>query len=251
LVIANENRNSKDFKKLIDIYNSILDIDPSNQDALNAKEEIIPKAATYISDIFSRAQTEFRNKNYIRTELLCSEVLRIEPDDENAKRLLIRSEQLRLDYAQQLWQQGDEALKNKEYNNAKDLFLKAIQNNSSKAQYAQSLQQAEEKLAAQKKYQTANELVNESQFNQAEKLISELLEKYPGEKQYLDLLATFQQKKSRMVTFLLQDGIRLYSQDKLEDALKKFDELLKIDKENQIGNDYKTRIQEKILALKK
>jgi len=251
LVIANENRNSKDFKKLIDIYNSILDRDPSNQEAFDAKEEILPKAATYISDIFSRAQTEFRKKNYIRTEFLCSEMLRIEPDDEKAKGLLIRSRQSRLDYAQELWQQGDEVLKNKKYNNAKDLFLKAIQNNSSKAQYVQSLRLAEEKLAAQIKYQTANELLNDSQFNQAEKIISELLEKYPDEKQYLDLLYTFQQRKSLVVTSLLQGGIRLYSQNKLEDALKKFDKLLEIDKENQIGNDYKIRIQEKILALKK
>lgn len=251
LLIAKEKEKLKQYTEAISVYGKILNIDPENGVARNALNDIRPKVESYIAGLFDRANKSFNAGEYFNTEALCRNILRIDPEKTAARELRNRSREKRRSRADELWQQGLKYSADDKYKLAGDLFREAIRLNGKQDKYVKALREAKLKAEKKSNWLEVNRLLESNQFVAAEKLIDELLLKYPDNLTYQEFRKKIRLKHERYATMLLQEGIRLYSQEKYQEAVKKFDQLLKINPQNQTAQEYRKRIKEKIQALKK
>lgn len=251
LLIAKEKEKLKQYTGAISAYGKILNIDPENSAARNALSDIHPKVESYLAGLSDQANKSFKAGEYFNTEALCRKILRIDPEKTAARELRIRSREKRKSRADDLWQQGLKVYADKKYKAAINLFQAAIRLNGRQDKYVKALQEAKLKADTKSKWLTVNRLLESNQYVAAEKLIDELLLKYPQNRTYQESRQKIKLKHRRYATMLLQEGIRLYSQEKYQEAVKKFEQLLKINPQNRTAQEYRKRIIEKMQALKK
>jgi len=235
----------------IDNYSSILELDAQNKEARLALSELKPRVEAHINELHAQAQAAVQNQNYYRAEAIYRDILLLRPNDDKTMQLLRKSRQSRTELAKSFYQKGERAMQRQLDDEALQYYRRAVELDRNEDQYATASQRVEKRLELKKKWQAANKAFQDNNFVLAESLTLELLNRDPNVPEYLDFLAQVRTAKARYGTFLLQNGIHLYSQEKYDEAIRTFDQLLEIDQENQTAQEYKKRIQEKIRALEK
>jgi hypothetical protein len=237
------------YKQATELYGAVLRLDPNNEEARKAIEMLNPRMAAQLSTLFGRAEDAFEKRNFKTAESLCTEILRSNPDNAKARRLLSRSRSARLGLAARYAALGDSALDVEDNRFALEYYTKARDLNPRAVEYKSALERIAENIDWNQKWQEAQSSLARSDFNRAEQLASQLVSMKPERQDIIDFIDQVKTAKDQHITLLLQEGIHFYSEKQYAQAMNKFDELLKIDPNNQTASEYRKRSEEKKRAL--
>jgi tetratricopeptide (TPR) repeat protein len=249
--LAMDSRARQEYDAAIRYYQAVLEIDPGNALAQSALDTLRPMVEAYVQELYRKARTEFKRENYTWAENLCQQILRIRNDFEQARRFLKEIRSTKRTLARRLAAQAEEAVQKGRTEVALRLLRKASRLDPKNARYKGRLRQLEQIAARQEQWRKAQKAFENNDFNLAEKIVVDLLAADPNRREYAQFLSKVRTSKNRYITFLLQNGIQLYSREEYKEAIRTFDRLLKLDPDNKTAKEYRRRTQEKIRALER
>lgn len=249
LSVANELEKSNNFIGAVNLYTEILELDRENRQARQAINLLKPQFNLHISNIYSRAEAAFRNKNYLLAESLCSNILKIQNDYQLAKDLRLRSRTGRLNLAQKFVTLGDSAYVVEDDSSALVYYRSARELNPGNNSYSRLVNRSQIRIEKEQKWQQAQKAFLENNYLLAEELTIGLMSAEPENQEYAAYVSRIRSAKNRKITQLLQRGIQQYSQKQYQAAADTFDELIKLDPDHQTAKEYRRRTVDIITAL--
>jgi len=248
---AREAEQQKDYVRAAQNYANVLQLDPDAAVARDALKRLNPLIRAQIQKLLKRAETALKSDELTVAENLARKALRLEGEGDQARNLLQRIARRKKKLAAELAAEARLAFQNGHTQQAVLLYRRSLKLDPGNKVLAQRLKLAESRLDTEQRWMQAQAAFDANDFDQAEKIVVDLLAEHPDRKDYRNFLQKIRVSKSRYVTFLLQNGIHLYSQEKYAEAIRTFDRLLAVDPANQTAREYKKRTEEKIRALER
>ena len=194
--------------------------------ALNekAKAEAEKKAEAERQSKLDEARRALENGDYDKAQKILNELLKSNPDDPEAKRLLNQTQEAKKDAA---LKEAEEAIKNGDYEKAQRILNELLRDNPNDSDTKSLMNQmVQEKARAeterQKKLDEAREAIKNGDYDKAQKILNELLKDNPDDataKSLLDLAAKEKAAKEAMRQNKLrqaQEALRNGDYDKAE-----------------------------------
>ena len=233
------------------LYLSILQLDPADSASKAALKRLNPLIQARIEDLLNRAGKALKSDRLALAEELARQAVRLSGGQKQARQMLKQIAVRKKKRAAEWALEGRQALQAGHTQQAVTLFRRALKYDPDNKALADQMKKARLRLDREQRWLQAQAAFEANDFDQAERIVVDLLAERPDRKEYRDFLQKIRVSKSRYVTFLLQNGIHLYSQEKYAEAIRTFDRLLAVDPANQTAREYKKRTEEKIRALER
>ena len=202
--------------------------------ALNekARAEAEKKAEADRQAKLDEARRALENGDYDKAQKILNELLKSNPDDPEAKRLLNQAQEAKKDAA---LKEAEEAIKNGDFEKAQkilnDLLKDNPNDNDTKALMNQMVQEkAKAETERQKKLDEAREAIKNGDYDKAQKILNELLKDNPDDataKSLLDFAAKEKAAKEAMRQNKLREAQEAIRNGDYDKAQKILDDLLK------------------------
>lgn len=259
-----------EYVKAIGLYKIALLLDPENEHIKYKLTEIQKSEIEYNKNLelmlHIQAAREYHNKEqYLEAIQEWSKALMIDPDNIEAKeglkldQELLKQQQLK-QKINELLAKGIEQFMNSEYLNAKETFNKVLEldpNNQTAKDYLKKIDEILSKIANQKIIEDEAEkhfilgvnFFNNKDYNSALNEFNITLDLKPDHQKaieyknkILEILEKLRKEQesanNEKIQKLLNEGIKFYKAGEFELAIEKFNEVLKLDPENEYAQEY-------------
>ena len=249
--VAKQAETQGNYAQAIRIYHRIVTIHPGDGESELALKRLEPIVEDQVQKLLKRARAALKRGSLEAAEQAVRRCLALKGGDEQALALSRKIKERKKMRAAELAARADALLQNGKVAQAVEELDRAVRYDPRNSVYRQKLKEARAKLDKKLRWQKAQDALAANEFDKAEKIVVDLLAAEPDNQQYAAFLKKLRTAKTRYVTFLLQNGIHLYSEEKYAEAVQTFNRLLAVDPANQTAMEYKKRTEEKIRALER
>lgn len=230
-------------------YKAILDKEPNHSGAKAGADEAQAHLTVYVSQVYTRAETLYRNGDTENARRLFTQVLEINPAHAGARRYMEAINTSLSLPLQRLWERA------RAYANASD-WTNCLQSVDSLLQARPQMAEAQQLRRRVFSALTADQLMDlartsylQSQFSEASALAMEALKKNPNHAAAQNLYSQSQKRIAAQVDEWYNRGIKLYTEEKYRSAIVEWDKVLAVNPDHEGAKDYKRRAQERLDAL--
>jgi tetratricopeptide (TPR) repeat protein len=235
------------------LYLEVLQKDPDNETTRQRLERLKPQVSEYLKTKSSEGMEQLRKGNYARARESFSRVLSLDPENSEAKRGM---QELRNSIANEIalnLSKGDEAMQKSEWKVAFDFYSQVLKTDPQNDRASQGKGKAQSMLEVssliaqgQTKMQAVPpDFVNAiASFESALRLDSN---NQVAQNALKDAIRKLDEEVERKYL----EGISLFAKDQYQEAIDKWNEVLKMKPNHQGALDYKQQANERVRALKK
>lgn len=266
LELAKKYLSQKEYGRTISTLRDVLNINPSNEEAIDLMNKAKKMVAEDVKRIYEEALSLFKkNKNRESLEK-CNIALKLNPEHKPTLQLKEENEKIlkdlfaeefqdkqRKEEAEVLFNGGLESYKNANWVDAIDKFkrsYKLVKNPETKKYLDDAEKQLKEsKLTAKKRKESDVHLklgLKHMKRNKIKKAIDEFekaVNLYPDNQEAQENLNIAREKYDSMVQIPLEKGKTALRENRLGDAIDSFKKVLKIDKDNEIAKQFLKKSQ--------
>ena len=199
-----------DYGKAEQILGSLLKNNPGDSDAKNllkqAQDGKAKKEAERQSKL-KEAENAIKNGDYDKAQKILNELLKDNPGDSDAKKLLKQSQDEKAKSEAERkskLKEAEDAIKNGDYDKAQKILNELLKDNPNDsdakkllAQSKDAKEKADAEKAKQEKLARAQKLIDEGKFDEAEKLLNEVLKDNPNDAKAKELLGKTKDEKAQ------------------------------------------------------
>jgi len=249
LTVADSFENRREYVEATKKYIQVIKLDNKNEIARSKIKKLRPQIKGFVENKFHEALRYFGEEKFDKAEEAFFLVLSIDPEHNGASRYLAKLGDERNQKVMEYVNEGENYFDKRDWQRALDSYNKAFKLNPNNSKIVQKKKDTEKKLTIFYLQKEARRKFNAEEFIAAVKIYEEILQLEPhnnvAKKEYSECKVKIQKK----VKNYFNDGIKLYTLDKYEDAIKKWDQALKLDPTHKRSSEYKQRALEKIQAL--
>ena len=231
----------KSFGRVLDLYLQVLDLDPKNQDAQVGVARLNKFVKKQDSSYLKKSLAALRKKDFKTAERYVKSVLRVSPQNRKAMRLRNQINQAKITLFNELTDKGDAALQAQHLKSALRNYKMAASIFPGNRKIQRTIEQVKNRVELEKKLQVGILAFNERNYAQAIDYFTKVLDVEPSNEVAANYLKDSKKGLSNQVKSLLQKGIEKYSQEDYRAAIKIFSNLLKLDPENKVAQEYYSR----------
>ena len=232
-------------------YVEVLQLDPDNETARLRIDNLRPRVELFIQGKLDEGATFLKNENFVKARQSFSTVLSIDPNHKDAKSYMVRLRNAIGDRISQYLAQADDYMLRGDWANASESYARVLsldpQNNRAN----------QGKLEAQTQSEIASLMTRGQQEIEANNILEGIamferaLKNDPSNEKTRAALKAARDKLKEKVEALFLEGISLYTNDRYQDAIKKWEEVLRLDANHKGALEYKQQADERIRALQK
>jgi tetratricopeptide (TPR) repeat protein len=230
-------------------FKSILDVDPNHVNAKAGLDEAQAHLTVYVNQLYSRAETMYRNGDTENAKRLFTELLEINSSHAGARRYLEAINTSLSLPLQRLWERARGYANASDWGNCLQSVDSLLQVRPQMAEAQQLRRRIFTALTADQLMEMARKRYLQSQFVEASALTMEALKKNPNHAAAQNLYNQSQKRVTAQVDEWFNRGIKLYTEEKYRSAIAEWDKVLAVNPDHEGAKDYKRRAQERMDAL--
>lgn len=250
LTVAESFENRREYVEATKKYIQVIKLDNKNKIAKLKVKKLRPKIKGFVENKLHEALRYFREENFDKAEEAFSLVLSVDPEHNGASRYLAKLGDVRNQKAMEYVNEGENYFDKHDWQRALNFFNKALMLNPNNSKVVQKKKDSEKKLKIFYLRKDARTNFIAEEFIAAVEIYEEILQLEPHNNVAKKELAQCKVKIHEKVRDYFNDGIKLYTLEKYEDAIKKWDQALELDLTHKRSAEYKQRALERIKALK-
>jgi len=232
-------------------YLQVLRIDSQNPTAQSRIDVLRPRVARAVNERFNEGMRYYREGDYRRAQRILAGVLSIDPKHKAAKLNLAKIKQERREQVKHLLATADEALRKNDYEQARKLYAEVLQIDPDNERAKAANDEIALKVKTDGLLERARKLVMAQDYVKAIDVYHDALGLQPGNNAVKLELADAEKLLAEALEKRFNHGIRLYTQDRYEEAIKVMDEILSINPQHRGAREYRRQASERLKALKK
>lgn len=238
------------FNNAANLYQRVLNQDPSNLRARNKLIEIRPKVDEFLNQQNNEAVKHFKNGSINKAITLLNTILTVAPNHTNAKNNLIKVRRERSRLVNAYVQRGDSLMAIEEYKAAKSQFNKALQFLPDHDAALKGVLRVNELNSFDDRIQLALQMGRDGDYFEAYNLLKTLVGQNPNNKKAVSEYAAAKKQIEKIADNHFNKGIKFYTEDNYEDAIKELNLVLKYEPKHDGAVEYIQKSQERLQALK-
>jgi len=232
-------------------YLEVLNRDKDNRIAKARIANLRPRVDDLIDKKYRQAKAYFQEEKYLEAERALEQVLSIEPQHRDARRDLNR---LRLEKRARIAEyqkQAESAVAQGNWKSAEELYSKILSLDPTNAEARDGQAEIQQQLQVQDFVDQGQKLFSRGEYPQAIEKYEQALEIDPDNQVALNELQNTTQALNELVEKLFNQGINLFTLDRYEEAIEKWNEVLELDSDHRGAIEYRKQAHERLAALKK
>ncbi len=241
-------------RRYVEATNKYLEALQLDRDNLEAKARIArlrPKIERFVESKYREAEHLLRQERFAEAEQVFSNVLSIEPNHLGARRGLARVRARKKQVVSSYLREAETASARRDWQQALDLYLKILRLDPTNKQAKQAKAEVDKQIQVLARFREARNKFDAQDYVGAIEAYDEILSIQPHNEQAKAERSVAQIKLDDSIEKLFSEGINLYTQDRYEDAIRVWDEVLKIKPDHSGALQYKRQAQERLKALRK
>lgn len=232
-------------------YLEVLKIDEENDEAKKRIAGVRPKVERLVQNKYNEGMRFYQEQNYIKAQESFSTVLSIDPEHSEAKTMLSKVRVDKKERAARYLAQADEARQKTQWKEALDLYSQVLNLEPQNERAAQGKNDAEVKLQIDAQLADGRAKLQEQKYLEAIAVFENILESDPKHAAAKSELAVAKRNLDEMVEKLFNEGISLYTSDRYQEAIERWNRALKLNPNHKGSLEYKQQAQERLKALEK
>jgi tetratricopeptide (TPR) repeat protein len=240
----------KSWNDALRIYQEILKIQPDHSIALQRQRELFTTISTNAERYYSRGKTSYDNKDYRTALELFDAALAIDPTHSGARRyknLILNS---RTGQSRKYLELAREYFEKKDWQEAIVWADSALKMNPTHSEASIIKQNAATKLDIENLMRQARAEYNAGRYLEALELFDTVLTKDAEHTEAQQLRQNCQLELNARVDEFFNLGIQLYTEEKYQQAIEMWNNVLRINPYHKGALDYKNKAQENLDVLK-
>ncbi len=229
----------------------VLQLDPGNPNARNRIDKLRPRVERYVQNLYNEGLKQFGEKDFFKAQESFSTVLSIDPGYKDARTQLSRVRSAINDQITQNILSAENYVQKGEWQNALDSYSNVLSLDPQNSRATQGRQLAQTKLQVQTLIANGEARLNEQKFLEAINIFQKALERDPDNEKAKTSLNAAKEQMSKLIEKVFVEGINLYAQDNYQDAINKWNQVLKLDPNHKSALEYKQQAEERLQALRK
>jgi len=251
LTLARQAEQENSYIWALKLYSEILDLDEKHPEALSALQRLRPKVNRYVSRQLDYGLKALRSQQYEKARKYFENVLRIIPDHPVAKNSLRRIKERQKAEVERLYKVGLEYFNRGEWEKAIENFKKALVISPNEEGIRAKMEEALAQWDIKKLLGKGIRHFQRKEYKKAMGYFQQVLNIQPMHTLATEYLERTQMALREQVKHYLRLGVRHYSEEEYYSALDMFNKVLELDPSNKSAQEYKSRIQKKLAALRK
>lgn len=239
----------KDFVQAYQVYQKALQLDPDNSQVNQHIQSLKPQLESFIQKKFRQGMRLFREERLNEAIAVFNEILKIFPDYQKAQIQLANIRSQRNKKVHEYFQLAEQFYKKNDLLNALEFYKRALRLNARFEPARRKKAQVEKKLKLSKLLQEGQEKFNRGQYVEAVEKFQQVLELDSENEVARRQLELCNKKIQELVDRYFNEGIKLYSSEKYEEAIKMWDQALRLKPDFTQAKEYKKKALERIRAL--
>lgn len=232
-------------------YLQVLQLDPGNPIARNRIDKLRPRVERYVQNIYNEGVKQFGEKDFAKAQESFSTVLSIDPGHKDARAYMSRVRGAINDQIAQSILIAESYMQKGEWENAQNSYSNVLSLDPQNIRATQGRQLAQSKLQIQAMIANGEARLNEQKFLEAIDIFQKALERDPDNEKAKTSLSAAKEQMNSLIEKLFVEGINLYAQDNYQDAINKWNQVLRLDPNHKSALEYKQQAEERIQALRK
>lgn len=239
-----------DYFEATNTYLRVLELDPDNRKARNRIANLRPRVDELVEQKFRNAQSYFQDEKYILAEEALREVLSIDPQLRDARKELTRLRLEKRSKIQDYLKQAETAASEKDWQRAEELYAKVLSLDQTNARAREGQAEVQRQIRVSGHISQAEELFSQGDYPGAIEEYEKALRVDPDHSEALKKQQKTQQALDEQVERLFNQGINLFTLDQYEEAIAKWNEVLKLAPNHKGALEYRKQAHERLTALK-
>lgn len=230
-------------------YQTILSLEPGNSQATQRLADLNQRIIRYVAEQYALGEKAYGNNRLGEAQRIFRNILSYSPNHAGARRYLARISEMTSGNANQYLERAEKLYQQKQWNNTLallDSLLNAYPENSHAAQLRQ---QTLEQIDIAELIESAKSDYLAGRYIEAIQVFDSVLEKAPDNEEARELREMCQKNLTDQVDAIFNQGIRLYTEEKYQLAIREFDRILGVNPSHKGAQEYKQRAQERLQAL--
>ncbi|MFQ6112678.1 MAG: tetratricopeptide repeat protein [bacterium] len=230
-------------------YLQVLKLEQGNQEARDRLVTLRPKINRFVEKKFRDGLRYFREEKYAEAQEAFLTVLSIDPDHKAAQRNLTNLRKEKKDKAQSYFSQAEEYFRKQNWQDALELYSKTVKIDPTHAMAVQRKKETQRQLHIVRLFEDARNKYQAEKYNEALEIFEQILELDPNNDLAKSEISNCKIKINELVEKYFNEGIDLYTLDRYEEAIKKWNQALKLNPKHKGSLDYKQKALERLKAL--
>ena len=240
---------NKSWNRALTVYQDILEIQPDHAFALQRQEALLATIAANAAIYYNQGKVAYDNGDFRKALALFNTTLSIDPSHSRAQRykdLIARSN---TGQSRKYIDRAQEFLDDQNWQEAIIMADSALSMNPSHIEAAEIKRKAATKLDVATLMRHARTEYAGGRFWEALEFFDAVLAKDPDHPTARSLRDECQRDLDALVDDYFNDGIQLYTEEKYQQAINMWDQVLRINPDHKGALDYKSKAQENLDVL--
>lgn len=231
-------------------YLQVLEKDSENAIARARIDRLRPRVERHVQNKFKEGVNLFDNKEYLSAREAFTTVLSIDPNHKEAKAYMSRVRSAINDEISQHLVRAEQAAQRGEWPAAFDSYSQALSLDPQNSRALKGKQEAQTKVEVNSILDNGRAKIAERNFREAVALFENALKLDPSNEAVNTELRAARAKLEEELERKFLDGINLYTLDRYQEAINKWNEVLEVNPKHKGALEYKQQAEERLRALK-
>ncbi|MCR4440136.1 MAG: tetratricopeptide repeat protein [candidate division KSB1 bacterium] len=230
-------------------YRQAQSLDPSNQSAASGVKRLAERVASHINARLAGGTAAYRRGDYAEARRLLSQVLQLDPQHQEASRLLQLSEQAINRLADESYARGMALFNAQDYAAALSEFGKVLSYRPDHAGALAMRRKVGDLLGVQKLIDQAQQAMARGNLPEALRLFTQVVETDPSHAAARRGVKECQERMASLAEEYFNRGMALYAEEDYRSAIELWNKVLEINPNHSGAREYKKKAQEQLRAL--
>lgn len=239
----------KNYVDAVKKYLEVLNLDQDNGVAKRRIAVLKPKIEVFVENKFQEGLRAYRNENFTAAESALLWVLSIDPKHLAAKRNLAKLRNERAKKVQDYLEQAEAHFQNRRWEEALAYYEKTLKLSPKDSKAQKGKQATESQLQIVRLFEQGQKQFQAKNYAQAAETYRQILKLEPNNVSAQTELNKCTAIIGEMAENLFNAGMKLFTLEKYRDAIRKWDEVLRLEPHHKRSLEYIKQAQQRIRAL--
>ncbi|MFQ5864584.1 MAG: tetratricopeptide repeat protein [bacterium] len=230
-------------------YLQVLKLEQKNQEAKDRLAKLRPKINRFVEKKLRAGVQYVRQEKFAEALEAFLTVLSIDPDHKAARRNLSNLRKEKKEKAQSYFSQAEGHFRNQNWQDALELYTKTLKIDPTHAMAVQRKKETERQLQIFNLFQDGRNKYNAEQYIEALEIFEQIVRLDPTNERARNEISSCRIKINALVEKYFNEGIDLYTLDRYDEAIERWNQALKLNPKHKSSLNYKQKAMERLKAL--